>query len=105
MSKDWASSTGERGCMSIGAGERTITVSGPSCCRHGPLPLEGYDLVFFVAGDVEALHSARAARFLAATTRELPTLRQGGVAFDLHRRQRHDAGERTRASSTRVSCV
>ena len=64
-------------------GERTITVVGPKLRPRGPLPLEGYDLVFFVAGDVEALRSARAARFLAAATRELPTLRAGGVALDL----------------------
>lgn len=75
------------------AGERTITVIGPKLLPHGPLPLEGYDLVFFVAGDVAALHSARAARFLAAATRELPTLRQGGVAFDLIVGSGNDAGE------------
>ena len=43
----------------------------------------GSDAVFFVAGDVEALRSARAARFLAATPRELPTLREAGVRLDL----------------------
>src|SRR5690348_14191123 len=54
-----------------GNGERTITVLGDKLLPHGPLPLHGYDLVFFVAGDVAALQSARAARFLAGTVREL----------------------------------
>ncbi|HEY3961480.1 MAG TPA: PfkB family carbohydrate kinase, partial [Gaiellaceae bacterium] len=52
-----------------------------------------YDLVFFVAGDVAALHSARAARFLAAATRELPTLSQGDVPFDLVVGSGNDAAE------------
>jgi ribokinase len=75
------------------AGERTITVVGPKLLPRGPLPLEGYDLVFFVAGDVAALRSARAARFLAAATRELPTLRAGGVPLDLVVGSANDAGE------------
>src|SRR5579871_543109 len=64
-------------------GERTITVLGDKLLPKGPLPLDGYDLVFFVAGDVAALRSARHARFLAATPRELETLLAGGVALDL----------------------
>ncbi len=36
-------------------GERTITVLGEKLLPHGPLPLDGYDLVFFVAGDAAAL--------------------------------------------------
>ena len=43
-------------------GERTITVLGDKLLPRGPLPLDGYDAVFFVSGDVEALRSARAAR-------------------------------------------
>ena len=39
-------------------GERTITVLGEKLLPRGPLPLEGYDAVFFVAGDAAALHSA-----------------------------------------------
>jgi ribokinase len=76
------------------SGERTITVLGEKLLPRGPLPLEGYDAVFFVAGDVAALHSARAARFLAATPRELPTLREGGVRLDLLVGSGTDPGER-----------
>ena len=75
-------------------GERTITVLGDKLLARGPLPLHGYDLVFFVAGDVEALRSARAASFVAATARELPTLREAGVALDLLVGSRNDPGER-----------
>ena len=66
-----------------GAGERTITVLGDKLLPAGPLPLAGYDLVFFVSGDAAALRSAREARFLAATLRELPTLRHAAVPLDL----------------------
>lgn len=65
------------------SGERTITVLGEKLRPRGPLPLAGYDAVFFVAGDADALRSARAARFLAATSRELPTLREADVPLDL----------------------
>jgi ribokinase len=64
-------------------GERTITVLGEKLLSAGPLPLEDYDLVFFVSGDFEALRAARAARFLAATLRELPTLRRAAVPLEL----------------------
>ncbi len=74
-------------------GERTITVLGDKLLPRGPLPLEGYDLVFFVSGDVSALRSARAARFLAATVRELPTLQEGGVPLDLLVASVNDSGE------------
>jgi ribokinase len=74
-------------------GERTITVLGEKLLPRGPLPLEGYDAVFFVAGDVAALRSARAARFVAATPRELPTLREGGVRLDLLVGSGTDPGE------------
>lgn len=66
-----------------GEGERTITVLGDKLLPYGPLPLEGYDLVFFVSGDAEALRSARRARFVAATMREQPLLREAGVHIDL----------------------
>src|SRR4051812_24414030 len=65
------------------AGERTITVLGDKLLPAGPLPLDGYDLVFFVSGDVPALQSARRARFLAATLREQPTLREAAVPLDV----------------------
>jgi ribokinase len=77
-----------------GEGERTITVLGDKLLPHGSLPLRGYDLVFFVSGRREVLQAARAGRFLAATVRELPTLREAGVAFDLVVGSLNDAGER-----------
>jgi ribokinase len=75
-------------------GERTITVLGDKLLPRGPLPLHGYDAVFFVSGDVEALRSARAAPLLAATLRERPTLVEGGVPLDLLVGSLNDAGER-----------
>jgi ribokinase len=75
-------------------GERTITVLGDKLLPAGPLPLEGYDLVFFVAGEQEALRSSRRGQFLAATARELPTLRTGDVRLDLLVASANDAGER-----------
>ena len=75
-------------------GERTITVLGDKLLPHGPLPLGGYDLLFFVSGRPEVLRTARAARFLAATVRELPTLREAGVPLDLVVGSLNDAGER-----------
>lgn len=74
-------------------GERTITVLGDKLLASGPLPLEGYDLVFFVAGEPEALRSARRARFVAATVRELPTLRNANVELDLLVASANDPGE------------
>ncbi len=59
-----------------------------------PLPLGDFDAVFFVSGDVEALRSARRAPFVAATTREQPTLLEGGVPIDLLVGSLNDAGER-----------
>ena len=76
------------------AGERTITVLGDKLLPAGPLPLDGYDLVFFVSGDVPALQSARRARFLAATLREQPTLRAAGVPLDLVVGSANDPSER-----------
>jgi ribokinase len=75
-------------------GERTITVLGGKLLPDAPLPLEGYDLVFFVAGTVEALRAARRARFVAATVRELATLKAAGVPLDLLVRSANDPGER-----------
>ncbi len=70
-------------------GERTITVLGEKLRPRGGdsrLPwgdLAGADAVFFVSGDVEALRHARAARTLAATARELGTLREAAVELDV----------------------
>jgi ribokinase len=73
--------------------ERTITTVGQKLLPRGPLPLAGLDAVFFVAGDVAALRSAREARFLAATPRELPTLKEGGLHLDLLVGSGTDPGE------------
>jgi ribokinase len=73
--------------------ERTITTVGAKLLPRGPLELEGYDGVFFVSGDVAALRSARAARFLAGTPRELPTLHEAGVPLDLLVGSGTDPGE------------
>jgi ribokinase len=73
--------------------ERTITTVGEKLLPQGPLPLAGLDAVFFVAGAVSALRSAREARFLAATPRELPTLKEGGVRLDLLVGSGTDPGE------------
>ena len=74
-------------------GERTITVLGEKLLPHGPLPLHGYDLVFFVSGVPEVLREARSARFLAATARELPALHEAGVPLDLLVGSLNDPGE------------
>jgi ribokinase len=77
-----------------GAGERTITVLGDKLLPAAPLPLDGYDLVFFVAGEPDALRSARRARFVACTVRELPTLQDADVELDLLVGSANDPGER-----------
>jgi ribokinase len=71
-----------------------ITVLGDKLLPDAPAGIDAYDLVFFVAGSVAALRAARGARFLAATLRELPTLRRGAVAFDLLVGSAADPGER-----------
>ena len=76
------------------ARERTITTIGPKLRPARPLELAGYDAVFFVAGEPGVLRSARAARFLAATPREMATLRAGGVALELLVGSATDDGER-----------
>jgi ribokinase len=79
-------------------GERTITVLGDKLLPDAPLPLHGYDLVFFVSGTPAALREARAAAFLAATVRELPTLEEAGVELDLLVGSLNDPGERYRGT-------
>ncbi len=70
------------------SGERTITTIGP---RLGPrghddslpwLELAKCEAVYFTAGDVDALAHARRGRVLAATARELGTLRRAGFELD-----------------------
>ena len=75
-------------------GERTITLLTEKLRPRGSLPLAGYDAVFFVSGDAEALRSARRAPFVAVTARELPTLHEANVPVDLLVGSARDAGER-----------
>jgi ribokinase len=90
----WFGSTRRAFTLVEPSGERTITTIGPKLRPRGSLPLEGYDAIFFVAGEPEALRSARAARFLAATPREVPTLVEGAVRLDLLVGSGTDPGER-----------
>lgn len=90
----WFGSTRRAFTLVEPSGERTITTIGPKLRPRGRLPLEGYDAIFFVAGEPEALRSARAARFLAATPREVPTLVEGAVRLDLLVGSGTDPGER-----------
>jgi ribokinase len=90
----WGGATRRAWTHVDGAGERTITVLGDKLLASCPLPLDGYDLVFFVAGEPGALRSARQARFVAGTVRELPTLRRADVDLDLLVASANDPGER-----------
>ena len=74
-------------------GERTITVLGDKLLPRAPLPLEGYDAIYFVSGEPSALQAARVAPFVAATAREQATLREAGVPLDLLVGSLNDAGE------------
>jgi ribokinase len=73
--------------------ERTITTVGPKLRWAGPLLRSDYDGIFFVAGDVAALRSAREAEFLSATPRELEILLGSGVPLDLLVGSNTDPGE------------
>lgn len=85
-------------------GERTITVIGRklSPTSDDPIPweeLDEVDAVYFTARDASALHQSRRAGLLAATARELPTLREAGVQLDALVHSGSDAGERYEAGS------
>jgi len=90
----WGGSTRRAWTHLDSEGERTITVLGDKLLPRWPLPLDGYDLVFFVSGDAETLRAARAAPFLAASAREQSTLHEAGVALDLLVGSARDRGER-----------
>lgn len=80
-------------------GERTITTIHE---RYGPSgdddlawdQLDGSDAVYFVSGDVAALHAARRARVLVATARSLDVLEEAAVPLDALVHSSDDAGER-----------
>jgi ribokinase len=92
---EWFEESTRRALVLVdGRGERTIITIGKKLRPNGPLSLEGYDAVFFVSGEVEALRSARAARFVAATPREMPWLLEAGVHLDLLVGSGNDPGER-----------
>ena len=90
-------------CFVDESGERTITVLGDKLVPSGGdtrLPwheLERVDAVFFVSGDAEAVHAARRARVLVATSRELRTLRTAAVELDVLVGSGVDEGEVYRA--------
>ncbi len=90
-------------CFVDAAGERTIAVLGDKLRPSGADPrlpwqeLAAMDGVYFVSGDAEALRQAREARILVATSRELPTLRAGGVELDALVGSGGDQGERYHA--------
>jgi ribokinase len=91
---EWFGSTRRAITLIDNRGERTITTIGPKLRPRDPFPADGYDAVFFVAGEISVLRAARAARFLAATSRELPTLLEGAVPLDLLVGSATDPGER-----------
>jgi ribokinase len=81
-------------------GERTITVLGGKLLPEGgdgTLPWEELarcDAVYFVSGDVAALHASRRAPLVVATARELATLRRAGEELDVLVGSGEDPGER-----------
>jgi ribokinase len=69
------------------AGERTLTTLGDRLAPTASDPLgwedlEGFDAVYFTAGDAKALRLARAAAVLVATAREARAVARAGVALD-----------------------
>jgi ribokinase len=90
---EWFGATRRALTLVDGEGERTIVTIGPKLRSREPTAFADYDLVFFVAGEPEVLREARAARFIAATPRELPTLLAAGVPLDLLVGSGTDPGE------------
>ncbi|MBQ0977918.1 PfkB family carbohydrate kinase [Micromonospora sp. M61] len=81
--------------------ERTTVTLGPRLHPEAqdPLPwddLAGFDAVFFAAGAPGVLRSARAARSLVVTTRELETVAAAGVRPDAMVGSARDGAERYR---------
>jgi ribokinase len=91
---EWFGSTRRAFVQVDSHGERTITTVGPKLRRRELPPMDGYDAVFFVSGEPEALRTTRAARFVSATPRELPALLEAGVRLDLLVGSATDPGER-----------
>jgi ribokinase len=79
--------------------ERTITVIGKRVGprRSDPLPwseLDGFDAVYFTAGDADAVRAARHARNLIATIRAGEALVEAGVQLDVLVSSARDEDER-----------
>jgi ribokinase len=95
----WRTEPQRRGVVFVDdCGERTIVVIGRRLGPSGgdPLPwaeLDGFDGVYFTAGDADALRRARATRVLTATPRALGTLNEGGVELDALIGSGRDPGE------------
>ena len=76
-------------------GERTITVLGDKLLPRGPLPLDGYDLVFFVSGDVGgAALGARGALPRGDGARAADAAARPASPLDLLVASANDPGER-----------
>ena len=89
MQVAWRETPTRRAVTHVDAqGERTITVLGERLAPLGADALDwgalaDMDAVYFTAGDVAALHNAREARVLTATSRALPNLRAAqGIQLD-----------------------
>jgi ribokinase len=85
-------------------GERTITTLGRRLqpIASDPLPwdeLQSVDAVYFTAGDVGALHHARRARVLVATSRVMDLLGEADVALDAVVGSGRDPSERFEAGA------
>jgi ribokinase len=82
-----------RGFVFLDAGgERTITVIGERLEPRGPLEI-AHDAIYFTAGDLSALRSARDARVLVATPRAGPVLETADVELDVLVASGDDRGE------------
>ena len=96
----WRDEPQRRGvCFLDSAGERTIALLGPKLVPQAadPLPwdeLEDVDGVYFTGGDVGAVHLARRAKFLVASARELPVVREAHAELDVLLASAADSGER-----------
>jgi ribokinase len=89
----WKERATRRGFVFLDAGgERTITVIGDRLEPRGRLPVD-HDAVYFTAGDIEALRSARRAKVLVATPRARATLETAGVQLDALVGSGEDPGE------------
>ncbi len=96
----WRTEPQRRGFVHLDAqAERTITVIGERLGPRGddPLPwaeLADTDAVYFTAGDAGAVHQARRAGALVATTRALDSLAEAAVELDALVSSARDPGER-----------